>query len=232
MILIEHFTGRFSNNSENIRTLLMNLRCKTLTRFRWYKDTFLSRIFEVKDCNNVYWKAKFIDGLPNLFVERIKKALRKDDSVIDYDSFTYGMLINACISEGLSLCNELSLKNQIKNQHSLERKQLGDFCDQFGMDTPSYKKKKRFSHEIFFTHRKDFRKRRKRHIDKDFKQDDRRDFKFSSKKKNINSSIICHKCGKVGHYASNCWTKKKINSLDIDQNVKDSFSKIFSSFRF
>ena len=38
--ILEHFTGRISDSSDNIRTLLQNLRCKTLTDFRWYKDTF------------------------------------------------------------------------------------------------------------------------------------------------------------------------------------------------
>ena len=39
--IVEHFTGRWSDNSENIRTLLNGLKCPTLTSFRWYKDTFL-----------------------------------------------------------------------------------------------------------------------------------------------------------------------------------------------
>ena len=50
--IIEHFTGRYSDNSENIRTLLQNLRCKTLTDFRWYKDTFLNRVMELPECNS------------------------------------------------------------------------------------------------------------------------------------------------------------------------------------
>ena len=42
--IIEHFSGRWSDNSESIRTLLQNLRCKTLTSWRWYKDVFLSTV--------------------------------------------------------------------------------------------------------------------------------------------------------------------------------------------
>mgnify|MGYP001763295472 FL=1 len=100
--IIEHFTGRWSDNSENIRTLLNGLFCKTLTSFRWYKDTFLSRVMELNDCNSVYWKSKFIDGLPNLFAERVKNQLRIDNT-IPYEDYTYGKLIGTCIQEGLSL---------------------------------------------------------------------------------------------------------------------------------
>ncbi|KAG5584789.1 hypothetical protein H5410_045223 [Solanum commersonii] len=94
--IIEHFSRRWSDNSETIRTLLQNLRCKTLTSFR------------------THWKSKFIDGLPTLFVERVKKAIRGDNHSINYDDYTYGKLISACVQEGLALCNEIKLNQQIK----------------------------------------------------------------------------------------------------------------------
>ncbi|KAJ0692784.1 hypothetical protein HanPI659440_Chr15g0589831 [Helianthus annuus] len=40
LTIIEHFTRRWSDNSETIRTLLNGLRCPTLNSFRWYKDVF------------------------------------------------------------------------------------------------------------------------------------------------------------------------------------------------
>ncbi|KAL4556410.1 hypothetical protein LXL04_039061 [Taraxacum kok-saghyz] len=36
---------------------------------------------ELNDCNSVYWKTKFIDGLPNLFAERVKNQLRIDNNI-------------------------------------------------------------------------------------------------------------------------------------------------------
>uniref|UniRef100_A0A7N0VNA9 DUF7746 domain-containing protein n=1 Tax=Kalanchoe fedtschenkoi TaxID=63787 RepID=A0A7N0VNA9_KALFE len=100
--IMEHFTGRVSDNNENIRTLLQNLRCKTLTNFRWYKDAFLSRVMELPECNSSHWKSKFIDGLSHLFAERVRKTLRKDMIAIPYDTYTYGELIKTCVQEGLS----------------------------------------------------------------------------------------------------------------------------------
>ena len=149
--IIEHFTGRWSDNSENIRTLLQNLRCRTL---RWYKDTFLSRVMELKESNSAHWRSKFIDGLPPLFAERVRKNLRKGDININYDNYTYGKLIGTCTQEGLALCNEIKLNQQIKTQSLNEKKQLGQFCSQFGMDElkeNNHKKKKITIQKKYFT---------------------------------------------------------------------------------
>ncbi|KAG5572774.1 hypothetical protein H5410_062540 [Solanum commersonii] len=121
--IIEHFSGRWSDNSETIRTLLQNLRCKSLTSFKYYK------------------KSKFIDGLPTLFAERVRRSLRGDDHSINYDNYTYGKLISACVQEDLSLCNEIKLNQQIKRHRLRERKQLGEFCEQFAFDIPKQKTK-------------------------------------------------------------------------------------------
>ena len=64
---------------------------------------------ELAECNNCHWKSKFIDGLPTLFAERIRKILMGDGININYDSYTYGKLISVCTQEGLSLCNEIKL---------------------------------------------------------------------------------------------------------------------------
>uniref|UniRef100_A0A7N0VFA8 CCHC-type domain-containing protein n=1 Tax=Kalanchoe fedtschenkoi TaxID=63787 RepID=A0A7N0VFA8_KALFE len=130
--IMEHFTGRVSDNNENIRTLLQNLRCK---------DAFLNRVMELPECNSSHWKSKFVDGLPHLFAERVRKTLRKDMIAIPYDTYTYGELIKTCVQEGLSLCNEIRLNQQIKRQSLLERNQLGQFCSQFGMDIPTNNKR-------------------------------------------------------------------------------------------
>ncbi|KAG5570730.1 hypothetical protein H5410_060496 [Solanum commersonii] len=46
--------GRWSDNSETIRTLLQNLRCKTLTSFKFYKDVFLRRVMELPEYNSTH----------------------------------------------------------------------------------------------------------------------------------------------------------------------------------
>uniref|UniRef100_A0A7N0VEJ1 Uncharacterized protein n=1 Tax=Kalanchoe fedtschenkoi TaxID=63787 RepID=A0A7N0VEJ1_KALFE len=118
--------------------------CKTLTDFRRYKDVFLNRVMELSESNSSHWKSKFIDGLPHLFAERVRKILRKDNITIPYDNYIYGQLIQACVQEGLSLCNEIKLNQQIKSQSLMERNQLGQFCSQFGMDIPNQKRKGKY----------------------------------------------------------------------------------------
>ncbi|KAG5611978.1 hypothetical protein H5410_023259 [Solanum commersonii] len=47
------------------------------------------------------------------------------------------------ITEGLALCNEIKLNQQIKRHRLNERKQLGKFCEQFAFDIPKKNLKKR-----------------------------------------------------------------------------------------
>lgn len=183
--IIEHFTGRWSDNSEHIRTLLQNLRCRTLTSFRWYKDTFLSRVMELPKSNSSHWKSKFIYGLPPLFAERVRKNLRENKVNIPYDNYTYGKLIGTCTQEGIALCNEIKLNQQIKKYSLNEKKQLGQFCGQFGMENPSTSKdntkarknkKNKFIKNKFSEKYYEFpkRKHRKRKEKREFRKEQRR----------------------------------------------------------
>lgn len=83
--------------------------------FRWYKDTFLSLLFQRDDSALDSSKYRFLAGLPPLFVERIRTRLRNQyNGTIPYSSFTFGKLINGVVLERLSLYNGLNLKNQLK----------------------------------------------------------------------------------------------------------------------
>ncbi|KAG5591079.1 hypothetical protein H5410_041593 [Solanum commersonii] len=137
LTILEHFSGRFTNQYETIRSLLNGLRCRHLGEFRWYKNTYLSRVMELPENGLEFWKANFIDGLPSLFAEGVKKTLRDPQGIIPYSNFTYGKLIGACTQEGINLCNELKLSRQLKMDKLREKSQLGDFCTQFGLPDAS-----------------------------------------------------------------------------------------------
>ncbi|KAG5590642.1 hypothetical protein H5410_041156 [Solanum commersonii] len=103
---LEHFNGRFTNQYEIVCTLLNGLCCRTWGEFRWYKDTYMSRVMELPENSYEHCKAKFIDGLPPLFAKRVRKTLRNTYGEIPYKDYTYGKLIEVCTQEGINLCND------------------------------------------------------------------------------------------------------------------------------
>lgn len=107
---------------------------------------------ELPESNSPHWKSKFIDGLPMLFAEIVRKTLRGSNVSISYKAYTYGNLIKVVTQEGFPLCNEIKLNQQVKKYSLTERQQLGDFCEQFAIDIPktsreSHKHKKKYSEE-------------------------------------------------------------------------------------
>ncbi|XP_049390852.1 uncharacterized protein LOC125855201 [Solanum stenotomum] len=230
--IIEHFSRRWSDNSEIIRTMLQNLKCKTLTSFRFYKDVFLSRVMELPECNSSNWKYKFIDGLPALFDERVRKTLRGDNHSINYDNYTYGKLINAYIQEGLSLCNEIKLKQQVKRHRLNEREELGEFCEQFALDIPKASSKDRKHSSKNKSSKKDYKAWKKRRIEKKERRVEsyKEKKRFYKSRRKFDKTYTCHMCGIYGHYARDCRVKKKNQKLDIDDNIKEFLCKIMLNF--
>ena len=65
---------------------MINLKCKTISDFRWYKDTYFSKLYQLSDPNKEFWKENFISGLPPLFAKKIINRLRnKGDGRINYE---------------------------------------------------------------------------------------------------------------------------------------------------
>lgn len=86
-----------------------------MTYFTWYKDTFLSLLYQRDDSLLDLWKEIFLIGLPPLFAKRVKNCLQNQyNEMIPYTTFTFGKLINVAVTEGLPLLNDLNLKNQLK----------------------------------------------------------------------------------------------------------------------
>jgi hypothetical protein len=88
LAILKNFVGSNIPVAEKITTLLQNLKCPSLTHFRWYKDTFLTRVMQLRHPNDVHWKSKFIDGLPSLFAEKVRNSLRiQNDGInINYEN--------------------------------------------------------------------------------------------------------------------------------------------------
>ncbi|KAL4203518.1 hypothetical protein AMTRI_Chr01g128390 [Amborella trichopoda] len=224
-----HFVGSTALLAARSEDLLSNLRCPTLSHYKWYKDVFFSRLLIREDCQLDHWKEKFIAGLPYLFAEKVKERLRKKhNGIIVYSSYTLGELSAEICAEGLALCTDMKLKRQLDKQKITKRKEIGDFCEQFGyylekknMPDNLYKKKKKYKKVKYKSKnndkdRKYYKKSKRKLINK-----------FSPNTKKKRKLPVCYKCGKVGHYKHQCKLKKKIESLNLDESIKSKFYNIF-----
>ena len=107
--ILKHFFGAPSNISSRASDLLNNLRCPTITDYRWYQDVFISRVMLRKDCHKPYWKERFIDGLPPIFAHKVKQVLIGKNDSINYDNLTYGDIFSAIKKLGINMCNDEKL---------------------------------------------------------------------------------------------------------------------------
>ena len=109
--ITKHFVGDPNQYKERASNVLINLRCPQLSNSRWYKVVFISKVLSRNDCQQSYWKEKFITGLPYFFAQKVRLDIANNDGTINYPSLTYGDIISSINKIGLWLCNDLRLKN-------------------------------------------------------------------------------------------------------------------------
>ena len=223
--IYHHYIGNASWIHNNSDTLLMNLRCPTLSHFRWYKDVFFTRVVQRPDANAIRWKEQFLNGLPPLFANKIKERIRnRHNGQLPLENYNYGDLFSECISEGLSLCNDLQLRQQLKSQRLTGRRELGEFCAQFayadnkipgGYHRSNSNSKRRHSPPP-----RNYKSKRKR-----IKPLEKPRSSYTQKKsikrrqsKKADTTPRCYKCGRKGHYANKCFAK---TALKVIQNEEE-----------
>uniref|UniRef100_A0A1S3YVF6 CCHC-type domain-containing protein n=1 Tax=Nicotiana tabacum TaxID=4097 RepID=A0A1S3YVF6_TOBAC len=180
---------------------------------------------ELPDNKFEHWKAKYIDGLPSLFAERVRDVLKGSCGEILYNNYTYGKLIGVCTEEGLKLCNELRLSRQLKIDKLKERSQVGDFCTQFGLPgTSTQNRKKKTKYHRYPNPDSPYKKKRSRYRPKeerDTRKANRKSTRFAkNRSKRDLADIKCYKCGKFGHISPNC-KLQKLKTLELDDELHD-----------
>ena len=145
--IMKNYVGNPTGYQERNWEILLNLTCRKLQEFRWYKDLFLTKVMNRIDCKQAYWKERFIAGLPKLFAQGARNKFRADyDNIIPYKDLAYGELINYINQEGLAICLDLKLKSKFKKDNIYNKDELGSFCQQYGYESiklPSSTSKKR-----------------------------------------------------------------------------------------
>lgn len=75
---------------EVIFSTIMNLRCPSLTYYRWYNETFLSTIYQRNDSLFDFWKEQFLFVLPPHFAKKIHNCLSSQyNGIKPYILFTF-----------------------------------------------------------------------------------------------------------------------------------------------
>ncbi|KAH9763843.1 hypothetical protein KPL70_001312 [Citrus sinensis] len=231
-----HFIGDPSHLRDKNAELLHNLRCRKLSDFQDYKTTFFTRLFLRDDANHVTWKEKFLAGLPTLLGEKVRNSIKAlYDNRIPYDELTYGELVSFVNKEGLKICQDLKLQKRLKQELRRSKQELGGFCKQFNYDpfkastskdcngkcsSKPYKKYYKSK-----SHRKPFHEFRKLPYKKPSRPYKKHSF---SKKKEFKAKpktpfnfkdATCFKCGMKGHTAKFCRMNKRLQELDLNEDI-------------
>ena len=162
--IIKHFIGDPNAFEARNSEILQNLRCRTLSDFKWYHDVFLAKVMTRANDRASFWKEKFLYGLPRAFNEKVQESLKERyNGTIPYEELTNGDLISEVKKEGLKLCSQLKLQYQVKKDLKASRKDLGSFCAQYDISMPTppsriFKKQKPYRETPF----KKFKNKNKR----------------------------------------------------------------------
>ena len=128
--IAQHFIGDPSLWKDRSVELLSNLKCSTLlANFRWYKDTFLTRVYTREDNQILFWKEKFLVRLPRLLGDKVRDKIHSQyvNRDIAYDILSYGQLISYVQKVSLKICQDDKIQRQLAKENAQTKKDLGSF---------------------------------------------------------------------------------------------------------
>ena len=159
---------------------------------------YISKVTLREDGFAGFWKERFLAGLPKLFAEKVKLNLEQHyGKPIQYDILTYGQIHNIVVDTGIQVCTDFKLQNKLRKESMINKKELGTFCHQYGMEpirAPSAKKKKIIKKQNK-AEKKTYRKPYNRQYDRPPQENKTgRKPKYKKLKKKDN---VCWKCGSL-----------------------------------
>nr|KJB23562.1 hypothetical protein B456_004G105400 [Gossypium raimondii] len=164
----------------------------------------MTRVMQRSDNQQPFGKENFLAGLPTLLGEKVRNQIRENyKGIIPYGKLTYGELIRFTQKEGLQIYQDLKLQKQLKKERYQCRKELGSFCHQFDIRNEPTASKPRYP-----------------------KIQKRKETTKNKKKNKIDKTIKCYRCGKPGHISKYCKIKRKINNLNLDEEIEQKLNEI------
>ncbi|KAH1262561.1 polyprotein [Glycine max] len=221
----QHFIGDPSLWKDRSAELLSNLKCRTLADFRWYRDTFLTRVYTREDSQQPFWKEKFLAGLPRSLGDKVRDKIRSQSANgdIPYENLSYGQLISYVQKVALKICQDDKIQRQLAKEKAQTKRDLGSFCEQFGLPACPKQKKKQTSRKEAQDHkptnRRRFSKRR-------YSQKPSTSREMKNPKQKIKSKITCYNCGKQGHISKYCRLKKKLRNLNLEPAIEEQINNL------
>ncbi|KAL5130726.1 polyprotein [Glycine soja] len=220
--IAQHFIGDPSLWKDRSAELLSNLKCRTLADFRWYRDTFLTRVYTREDSQQPFWKEKFLAGLPRSLGDKVRDKIRSQSANgdIPYESLSYGQLISYVQKVALKICQDDKIQRQLAKEKAQTKRDLGSLCEQFGLPAcPKQKKKQSSKKEIHENKPKRFPRRRYSHKPSTSRG-------MENPKQKTKSKITCYNCGKQGHISKYCRLKKKLRNLNLEPAIEGQINNL------
>ncbi|KAH1238679.1 hypothetical protein GmHk_08G023292 [Glycine max] len=200
--IAQHFIGDPSLWKDRSAELLSNLKCRTLADFRWYRDTFLTRVYTREDSQQPFWKEKFLAGLPRSLGDKVRDKIRSQSANgdIPYENLSYGQLISYVQKVALKICQDDKIQRQLAKEKAQTKRDLGSFCEQFGLPACPKQKKKQTSRKEAHDHKPANNRR------------------FSKRRYSQKPS--------TSHISKYCRLKKKLRNLNLEPSIEEQINNL------
>ncbi|GKC61713.1 reverse transcriptase domain-containing protein, partial [Tanacetum coccineum] len=127
--ILKNFVGNPHTYQERSSSILLNLTCRKLSDFRWYKDVFITKVTTRPDCKEAYWKERINElNVSEKLRSQIMKIMINDESDIsDYEEDDLNILEDESTSD-----NELEI-----NESQADKEAVIKYYNSFIQESPS-----------------------------------------------------------------------------------------------
>ncbi|GAV90246.1 LOW QUALITY PROTEIN: zf-CCHC domain-containing protein, partial [Cephalotus follicularis] len=236
-ILIAGFTGQLKGWWDNVLTTQQQTEILEAIQVNELKEPIFdnnnNEPIEDAVSTLIYNITQYFIGDPTYLKDRTAEQL-SNLSVAPNETLTYGDLLSITKTR-LEICNDIKMGKQIKRDSKTYKKELGDFCTQFGYEP--FKLPPSKTEKLQNQKRDKKYYERKQYEKPEYYKSSRKKTRFktnnfnkpTNKKKTNSNSFTCYNCGKSGHSSRYCKIRKQIKKIDLSEDHKNQLFKIIDS---